>query len=157
AIMQTDRGRAAVLRVFLSPADPTNSSGQVQIVGSPFPIANGLWGSCSYSYNPLVFRSVNVGLGKSFPDGTSQTLLFSEKLQICGTGSAAIQNYWFGSHVGNSPASDRSPVLAGADLLTPSGQYAGADFLPANLGTTASNCDPRAPSGGHTGGILVGL
>ena len=101
-------------------SDPTNSSGQVQIVGSPFPIANGLWGTCSYGYNPLVFRTVPVGLAKSFPDGTSQTVMFSEKLQLCGSGSAMIQNYWFGSHAGNSAAGDRSPVMPGAELLTPS-------------------------------------
>lgn len=50
-----------MVKVFLSPADPTNASGQVIIVGSPVPLFNGPWGTASYSYNPLVFRTVRVG------------------------------------------------------------------------------------------------
>jgi prepilin-type N-terminal cleavage/methylation domain-containing protein len=157
AIMPTGLGRAAIIKTFISPADPTNSAGQVSIVGSPVAINNGLWGTCSYSYNPIVFRTVAVGLGRSFPDGTSNTLLFTEKLQVCGPGTSAIQNYWFGSYVGNSAASDWAPVLEGADLITATGQYAGADFVPANLGVTADLCNPHVPSGAHSGGILIAL
>ena len=141
------------MQTFVSPADPSNPSGQVVITGSPTPINNGLWGTASYAYNPRVFRAASVGIGRSFPDGTSNTLLFTEKYQICGNGPGlgTIQNYWFGSHVGNSAAALRSPVLTGADLLTPTGQFAGADFLPSNLGVTPDDCNPAAPSGPHTG------
>ncbi len=157
AIMQTPSGRAAVVRTFISRADGSNPSGQINIVSSPAPINNGLWGTCSYGYNPLVFRTVPVGIGHSFVDGTSQTVLFSEKMQICAGGSIPIQNYWFGSYVGNSAAFDWAPVLPGADLLTPTGQYAGADFLPTNLGVVSSKCNPGAPSSPHSGGILIAL
>jgi prepilin-type N-terminal cleavage/methylation domain-containing protein len=157
AIMQTPSGRAAVLKVFVSPADGTNSSNRVLIVASPTPINNGLWATASYAYNPQVFRTVPMGIGHSFSDGTSNTLLYAEKLQICGIGTAAIQNYWFGSYVGNSKAFDWAPVLPGADLLSPTGQYAGADFLPTNLGATSATCNPAAPSSAHSGGILIAL
>ncbi len=159
AIMQTPRGRAAVVKTFLSPADSSNPSGQVTIVGSTVPINNGLWGTCSYAYNPRVFRTVPVGFNGSFPDGTSNTLLFTEKIQVCGPGPTLfpIQNYWFGSYVGNSAALDWAPVLPGSQLLSPSGQYAGADFLPSNLGVNSAKCNPQAPSGSHSGGILIGL
>jgi type II secretory pathway pseudopilin PulG len=159
AVMPTEQGRAARVKVFVSPADPSNPAGQVVISGSPVPINNGLWGTASYAYNPTVFRTVPVGLGRSFPDGTSNTLLFSEKYQICGSGPGfgTIQNYWFGSHAGNSAALNWSPVLPGADLLTPSGQSAGATFLASNLAVAPPKCDPTAPSGPHSGGILVGL
>jgi prepilin-type N-terminal cleavage/methylation domain-containing protein len=155
AWMPTPAGRAAVVKTFLSPADPTNSAGQVLIVGALSPINNGLWGSCSYAYNPLVFRTVSMGLGRSFPDGTSNTVLFTEKLQVCGAGPGAIQNYWFGSYVGNSAAADRAPVLPGTELLTASGKFAGADFLGTNLGVPASGCNPQAPSSATVDGILI--
>jgi prepilin-type N-terminal cleavage/methylation domain-containing protein len=156
AVMPTAAGRAAVLKVFLSPADPTNLTGQVHITGSPVPINNGLWGTASYAYNPLVFRTVCMGLGRSFPDGLSNTLLFTEKLQVCGS-SPVVSNYWFGSHVGNSKASLWAPVMPGAELLTPAGQYAGANFLHANLGVDTAQCNPLVPSGAHAEGILIGL
>jgi hypothetical protein len=85
--------------------------------------------------------------------------LFSEKYQICGNGPAlgTIQNYWFGSHVGNSAALFWSPVLPGAEQFEPSGRYAGGDFLASNLGVSPELCNPAAPSGPHAGGILVCL
>jgi hypothetical protein len=158
AVMQTSRGRAAVVRTFLSPADPSNPSGQVNIVGAPISIQNGLWGTSSYAYNPLVFRTVRTTLG-SVTDGTTNTVLFSEKLQVCGPGPTfyPIQNYWFGSYVGNSAASDWAPVLPGTVLFNPAGRFAGADFVPSNLGTSPEKCTPQAPSGPHSGGILIGL
>ncbi len=159
AVMPTSGGRAAVVKTFVSPADPSNPTGQVLISGSPVPIDDGLWGTSSYAYNPLVFRTVSVGLGRSFPDGTSQTLLLGEKSQICGAGPGfgTIQNYWFGSHVGNSAALVWAPVLTGADLLTPAGRFAGGDFLPTNYGVPRERCNPAAPSGPHAGGTLIGL
>jgi hypothetical protein len=159
AIMPTPQGRAAVVRTFISPADPSNASGQVVIVASPVPINNGLWGTASYAYNPRVFRTVPLCLGGSFPDGTSQTLLFTEKYQICGSspGLGTVQNYWFGSSVGNSSAFIYAPVITGAELLTPAGQYAGGDFLASNLAVAPDSCVPGAPSGAHASGILIGL
>ena len=94
---------------------------------------------------------------RCFPDGTSATLLFAEKLQVCGSGPGSIQNYWFGSEYGNSAAWYWAPVITGAEQLTASGQYAGGDFLPANLGAAPDRCNPFAPSGAHAGGILVAL
>ncbi len=157
AVMRTPAGRAAVVKAFVSPADPSNPSSQFVLVGGSAPIYDGLWATGSYAYNPLVFRTVPVGLGNAFPDGTSTTLLFCEKLQTCGSGAGARQNYWFGSQVGNSAAPARAPVLAGAGLLSPAGRYAGADFLTANFGGSPANCVPQAPSGPHTGGLLIGL
>jgi prepilin-type N-terminal cleavage/methylation domain-containing protein len=156
-IMPSPGGRAAIVKVFVSPADPSNPAGQVVITGSPTPINNGLWGTASYCYNPRVFTSPSGGLGRSFSDGTSSTILFSEKYQVCGTGSGSIQNYWFGAYVGNSAAYLWAPVLPGADLIAPSGAFAGADFLPSNLGVSPSSCNPAAPSGPHSGMILIAL
>lgn len=159
SIMYTDAGRAAVVRAFISPADPSNPSGKVDIIGSPTPINNGLWGTASYAYNPRVFRTIPIRLGTSFPDGTSSTLLLGEKYQVCGNGPGlgTIHNYWFGSYIGNSSAYLWAPVITGADLLSATGQFAGADFLPGNFGVTPERCNPLAPSGPHTGGTLIAM
>jgi prepilin-type N-terminal cleavage/methylation domain-containing protein len=157
AVMPTPGGRAAVVKTFLSPADPSNPTSQFVMAGAPIAINNGLWATSSYAYNPRVFRSTPMGLGRSFADGTSNTVLFTEKYQRCGTGTAALQNYWFGSPTGNSPAKVRAGFIPGADLLSPAGQYAGANFLPANLGVNPDACVTAAPSGPHTGGILIAL
>jgi len=157
AVMPTALGRAAVVKAFLSPADGSNPTSQFVLAGAPVPINNGLWATGSYAYNPRVFRTVPVGLGQSFPDGTSTTLMFCEKLQICGSGTPARQNYWFGSAVGNSAALVRAPAVPGAALLSATGQYAGADFLAGNFGGRPADCQPQAPSGPHAGGLLVGL
>jgi prepilin-type N-terminal cleavage/methylation domain-containing protein len=158
-IMPTPSGRAAVIKSFISPADSSNPASQVFVVGVPTPINNGLWGTASYAYNPLVFRTIPVGLGHSISDGTSQTLLFGEKIQVCGNGQfpGTIQNYWFGSYVGNSPATDWSPVLPGTSLLTANGRFAGGDFLASNLGTSPRSCNVAAPSSPHAGEILTAL
>jgi prepilin-type N-terminal cleavage/methylation domain-containing protein len=157
AIMPTPQGRAAVIKVLVSPADPSSDVSQIFITGSPTPINNGLWGLASYAYNPLVFRTVGTGLGNSFQDGTSNTLMVSEKYQVCGSGVNAIENYWFGSFVGNSNAYYWAPVLAGTDLVTATGQFAGGDFLASNLAVAPNSCNPSVPSGPHSGGILIGL
>ena len=157
AVMPTPNGRAAVIKTFISPADPSNPSNLFTLLAGTKTINNGLWALSSYAYNQRVFRSVPVGLGRSFLDGTSQTLLFTEKYQRCGAGVTAPVNYWFGSQNGNSPVKLRCPALPGADLLSANGQYAGADFLTSNLGVNPDNCNSAAPSGPHTGGILIGL
>lgn len=157
AIMPTQAGRAAIVKTFISPADPSNPSNQFNLTTAPIPINTGLWGTSSYAYNQRVFRSVPMGFSHSFSDGLSNTLLFTEKYQSCGTGSTALQNYWFGSQTGNSPAKVRAGFIPGVDLLSPTGQYAGANFLSTNLGVNPESCQTTAPSGPHTGGILIAL
>ena len=157
SIMPTPAGRAAIVKIFISPADPSNPASQVLITGSPTPINNGLWGTASYCYNPRAFTVAPAGLGRSFADGTSNTILFTEKYQICGTGPGSIQNYWFGAYSGNSAAYLWSPVMPGADLVTATGAFAGADFLQSNLAIGPTACHPAAPSGPHTGLILIAL
>jgi prepilin-type N-terminal cleavage/methylation domain-containing protein len=158
AIMPTSNGRAAIVKTFLSPSDPSNPANQFNLAGAPIPINNGLWATSSYAYNPMVFRPAQLGLGRSFTDGTSSTLMFMEKLQSCGSGTAAIQNWWFGSPTGNSPARIRAGVIHGAALLSATGQYAGANFLATNIGVSPDACVPStAPNGPHSGGVLIGM
>ncbi|MBM4067551.1 MAG: DUF1559 domain-containing protein [Planctomycetes bacterium] len=95
---------AKVIQVFLSPTDPTVSSGQLDL--------GALWGQASYAYNFQVFgnaaldSSADVASGNpnttniafwygrtrlhTIRDGTSNTIMFAEKIAQCGKWQAAI-------------------------------------------------------------------
>jgi hypothetical protein len=80
---------ARPVKVFLCPADPT--TGSHGVVPDDFGVS---WGACSYAGNAQVFCQVDKDgqflrpdarpcLAVSFPDGTSQTILFAEKYARC--------------------------------------------------------------------------
>ena len=155
-----------------------------------------VYGSCSYACNYLVFGNIDAAKnifsadnpdgfdlhgspggvpGKtavipvSFPDGTSNTLLFAEKYSSC---------QWFEGHESATPfpgwqsVVGRGPAFAAGDGRLRSApirrQYravapAFAMETPWNNGTTfqmsptASECDVAYPQTAHTGGMVVGL
>jgi prepilin-type N-terminal cleavage/methylation domain-containing protein len=72
---------AQILKVFLCPSDPKNGPGA--------PWVNG-WAYCNYVANYQVFANPQTWdttwkarIPASFPDGTSNTILFAEKLTVC--------------------------------------------------------------------------
>jgi hypothetical protein len=72
----------------------------------------------------------------SFPDGTSNTLLFAEKYSRCGAG---------GSLWGQTTADPWLPV------------FAAWSYLPFQVRPTAGDCDPTRASTPFSGGIQVAL
>jgi prepilin-type N-terminal cleavage/methylation domain-containing protein len=88
-----------IIKVFISPADSTASSGTVQTLkpgitlspapGAPFASAVvGTYASTSYAANGMIFGSNSGGLPRTFVDGTSNTVLFAERYQVCSTAQA---------------------------------------------------------------------
>jgi prepilin-type N-terminal cleavage/methylation domain-containing protein len=98
ATVTSDNIMNTPLKVFMSPADPTMpADGIVQsmMMGGPF-------GGCSYSSNFLVFDKTPGGKARipsSFPDGTSNTILFSERYTDCN----GTQFMWNMGSCGNPP------------------------------------------------------
>src|SRR5262245_20398437 len=95
-----------IISVFLSPADSTASNGTTSdrgaggrpvVTAAPAPAAppqgwtngfTGRYATTSYAANGLVFKSNTGGLPRTFQDGTSNTVMFSERYQVCTTTTA---------------------------------------------------------------------
>src|SRR6266446_4917344 len=87
-----------IIKTYLSPADSTATDGTTNTftpVGV-FPAASGglttpvagVFATTSYAANGLVFKSNTAGLPRTFVDGTSNTVMYSERYQVCTSGIA---------------------------------------------------------------------
>jgi len=97
-----------IISTYLSPADSTASNGTTMtianlpaIAGQPSntAITNAEFATTSYAANGMVFKGNSGGLPRTFVDGTSNTVMFAERYQVCtpaGTGTAAepVYNLW---------------------------------------------------------------
>jgi prepilin-type N-terminal cleavage/methylation domain-containing protein len=98
-----------IIPTYLSPADSTASNGTTMTgvaeaaVGGGPAIAAGEYATTSYAANGYVFRSNTGGLPRTFVDGTSNTIMFAERYQVCtpaGTGSPVYNLWAFGRNNG---------------------------------------------------------
>ena len=110
--------------IYVCPLDSTNPSGSYQRPPTadvppslPDPLA-----TSSYVSNGLAL-SRGSNLFRSFPDGTSNTVLFAERVQLCG---------------------DRYTAWASLGSF-----FAPAPGMTAQFGTTSTNCLPTVISTGH--------
>src|SRR5436305_4802652 len=104
-----------IIPTYLSPADSTASNGTTMtavaapaVTGAPSTsnIAAGEFATTSYAANGYVFRSNTGGLPRTFVDGTSNTVMFAERYQVCTPASGnPVYNLWaFGRN--QAPASN---------------------------------------------------
>jgi prepilin-type N-terminal cleavage/methylation domain-containing protein len=94
-----------IIKVFISPADSTASSGTVQTLnpgvtlnpaaGAPYnaSVVKGTYATTSYAANGMLFGSNSGGLPRSFVDGTSNTIMFAERYQVCTPATADAGNW----------------------------------------------------------------
>jgi prepilin-type N-terminal cleavage/methylation domain-containing protein len=143
-----------IIPTFLSPADSTASNGTTMTgvaapaVGGGPAIAAGEYATTSYAANGYVFRSNTGGLPRTFVDGTSNTIMFAERYQVCtpagsGTGSEPVYNLWaFGRNQG-AVASGKRPSPPAFYFIAKSGDANGATIQAAPVlplpTTTAPN------------------
>jgi prepilin-type N-terminal cleavage/methylation domain-containing protein len=141
---------AAVIPVFQDPADPTmlptgqNSGGR---------------GATSFAANYYVFGTTNGGQARipsTFQDGTSNTIIFTERYTTCQT----YQYIWGEDGTLSMSPMWPNPYGAGAyPLNAPAAPPAGmAGVIPVPQVTpTPATCDPTTVQSPYAGTILVGL
>jgi prepilin-type N-terminal cleavage/methylation domain-containing protein len=157
------------IKVYQNPLDPgMSAAGTVQ--GS-MTVADG-WGACGYAFNAQVFCKVDARgnfddwwarprLPHTFPDGTSNTILFAEKFSVCGNpaGPYAGASAW-----AEAPDEEATPVFS-VSRFPSAGTPPGA--VPSTGPTThfqvqpspyaSDRCQYWVPQTASAGGILVAL
>ncbi len=157
------------IKPYLCPADPVPGNGRGAYDGIGGPTG---WGLANYAANYLVFGNPTAPdaagpvidanrvqgastLSNSFPDGTSNTILFTERYGNCtstGRTNAVYTSLW-----GDSTSYWR-PVFCINNLARTA---SGAGYLPCALFDVEPNwftgCDPSRAQSPHAGGIQVCL
>jgi len=124
----------ARVKAYICPMDPTNN--------------DGLGNYASYGVNGQLFRHCYPGWGvgysrfpASLQDGTSQTIMVTEKYAQCSFGNY-VNNYW----------PDWGPIISSSDEGDPTGPASMFQVQP--LGDPA-NCDGGRASTPHNSGCMV--
>jgi prepilin-type N-terminal cleavage/methylation domain-containing protein len=145
------------IKTYHSPSDPSSTGGFLD-TGSPRD-------GCSYAPNEYVFgaapnsffagqwwedKSPNTAIPRSFPDGTSNTLLFAEKYMVCGPSNGNVSNFYWGEDGGPC---DRTGGV-GSNGSVP-GFHGDGLFQQKPLWNRG--CNPCQLQSMSSGGIMVGL
>jgi len=125
-------------------------------------MSNSDYGYASYGPNGMLFRH-NYNWGSSglksyprnIPDGTSQTMMYAEKCAHTSDGGGFpnggyVNNFW----------PDWGPIMLSPDEDSPPAMTIGPQWLPQHVTQIQGGvavAKSYAPSGFHTGGVLVGM
>jgi prepilin-type N-terminal cleavage/methylation domain-containing protein len=174
-----------LIPLFECPSDPSNPGRQTYVIDdtvipsppSPFQAHFvGRYACTNYAANGLVFRGNASRLPATFQDGTSNTVLFAERYQVCDD----AENLWgYGGNGRDNPSFAFLPLPGGftTEKFTPdvplrlngSGQVFGKVGLDAaGLGTVTkpvpfqvaprpADCDKNLAQTPHPGGMEVAL
>ena len=181
---------ATILNLYICPSDYTTGGGTTRkrylTVSPPPPLPyqakfHVLYATSSYAANGMVFATDQPrSFPKSLVDGSSCTILFAERAQICDTAAYGdVENFWAcGGFVVNLPAF-AYPGLLGVNktstgMFVPTmpvrtdaqgqvlGTIAGTPGLvtrPVSFQSSPANgsCDSSLPQTFHPGGMVVGM
>jgi prepilin-type N-terminal cleavage/methylation domain-containing protein len=124
------RAYGIFMPAFLCPSDQTNPTRQVRNPGTL-----NAWATATYAANALVFVP-DASIARTIPDGTSNTLMYVERYQICN----GEWHYW--GTFGNSNNPDPSPAKA-AWWRTPGITVTGQPNNPANANSVPFQVAPK--------------
>ncbi len=153
------------LKVFQCPTDGTFTNGILD--------PNNPWAIGTYAANYQVFGDPSAGavdtseagnarIGSSFPDGTTNTVMFAEKVGKCGGyGSLVFHGSWSPNWqatfaVGNKQGT-QGYLFSDEPWNYPGKVGAASKFQVTPRPYNTNNCDPTVASTTHFSGIQVGL
>src|SRR5262245_2383164 len=115
---------------FICPSDVSNLTRQVRNPGTL-----NIWATASYAANALVFVD-DASIARTIPDGTSSTIMFVERYQICN----ADWHYWgtFRNSNNPDPSPDKAPWYR-----TPGIAISGQPNNPVTAASIAFQVGPR--------------
>jgi prepilin-type N-terminal cleavage/methylation domain-containing protein len=156
-----------VVKTFICPSDPSvvnaNSYGGCGVMQSTY-IQRGGFASACYAANVMVFEPRGTSsIETSMRDGTSNTVMFSERYRNCSPASGGCTlPAWAWNTIQNGSDTWSSPSFGGGnDGL--GGQLGGNGALFNNGGVgfqggpSPQQCNWYVTQGGHTGAMQVGL
>jgi prepilin-type N-terminal cleavage/methylation domain-containing protein/prepilin-type processing-associated H-X9-DG protein len=129
------RAYGTVVKTYLCPSDPSGPPGNVHNSGL------NAQATSNYAANPLAFVT-GAGIPRSFPDGTSNTILIAERYQVC-------NGEWF--YWGVAPI----PIIKPPQYFIPTTGDPFQIAPPPDGGTNP--CTPTRANTPHTGGMQIGL
>jgi prepilin-type N-terminal cleavage/methylation domain-containing protein len=142
---------ATILPIFLCPSDPSLNSN----------VNNAGFASCNYVANLPVFNPASLrNIVSAMPDGTSVTVVFTERYKNCQSYEPAWANYPTAAGGANdTPVFGwKEYLLRGANqnnVPCPGGPYYSNAEVGFQVNPAASACDPTVTQGAHPGGIQV--
>jgi prepilin-type N-terminal cleavage/methylation domain-containing protein len=183
-----------VVRTYISPNDATVPDGAITSVTVSLPEAPlppfaqsfvGWYATTSYAANGMIPWNTG-GLPRSFVDGTSNTIMFAERPQVCtDAAGTTVYNLWgYGSYGPSTPAialltpddPEGFPSTGQIVAALPLPAAWSAGIMPVQIGTVDAPvqpspvprsfqvglrrngpCDPRIAGSPHAGGMLVAL
>jgi prepilin-type N-terminal cleavage/methylation domain-containing protein/prepilin-type processing-associated H-X9-DG protein len=143
------------IKVYVCPSDPSNSA-TANKSSMPSPPGSGTYGNVSYGDNDLMFPQQWDGYKKfpgSIPDGTSNTIFFSEKTPNCQAGPGAWYN-------GSAVFAENDWTSAGPawyPLFSPLPVNTCGGLCPNGPGSCSNVPGYSNPTAYHTGGINVAM
>ncbi len=148
-----------VVKPYTSPADPSLSADgkcQTYYGGANY------WGASSYGANYLVFGDTSNGtmeghrrLPAGFPDGLTQTILFSDVYATCGW--SGDLNYMYGSLWADSNSIWRAVICTNTSYKHPAGPGSPRCFHFQVQPNWRTGCDPARAQSPFVAGINVCL
>jgi prepilin-type N-terminal cleavage/methylation domain-containing protein/prepilin-type processing-associated H-X9-DG protein len=157
---------ARPIKTFVCPSDPSAGSDGVVTDNQGY-----TWGAGCYAGNTQVFCTVDAAgnfinaagaarISASFPDGTSNTLLYAEKYARCTNAryleGGSAWDYW-GRYATGGPWYQGPPLWPAFALSWPGTGIGPASKFEAQPSPYLGNCDPTRASTAHPGGMNVCL